>query len=54
MEIDISQLIKFIEAQIQIFKVLPASDYGNGILKGMNMVLRYINSITKGESYEEI
>lgn len=46
MEIDIRQLIKFIEGQIQIFKILPASDYSNGILEGMNVVLKYINSRT--------
>ena len=42
-KVDIRSLVKFIEEQMEILKVKPASDYSNGVLEGMTMIMTYIN-----------
>ena len=50
--IDIRRLISFIEGQLAIFKVLPASDYRNGVIDGITITLKYLNTV--GELRENI
>lgn len=48
MEIDLKSLVNFLQGQIKIFEMLPASDYSNGIIEGMTLVLKHINIVTRG------
>ena len=47
MEIDLKQFISFIESQKKIFEILPASDYSNGVIAGINIILNYLNHTGK-------